>query len=175
MAYHPITMNLVKQIIQLQANGVGIKTIAAHLGISKNTVKAYLRRKHKQGLTDQQVISTVNPMLEVDFRLVSEQQRENYEMFLKRAEYYAGELANRKRTHVTRMILWEEDYRAGLIRLKYSQFCDHLKRYLKSKHPSLVMTHRPGEKMFMDFAGDKLYYMEPKTGNRIAVDDYSGN
>lgn len=170
MAYHPITMNLVKQIIQLQANGVGIKTIAAHLGISKNTVKAYLRRKHNQGLTDQQVISTVNPMLEVDFRLVSEQQRENYEMFLKRAEYYAGELANRKRTHVTRMILWEEDYRAGLIRLKYSQFCDHLKRYLKSKHPSLVMVHRPGEKMFMDFAGDKLYYREPKTGNHVAVE-----
>src|SRR5690606_30149048 len=25
--------------------------------------------------------------------------------------------------HVTRMILWEEDFNAGLIRLKYSRFC----------------------------------------------------
>jgi len=41
MAFYPITMNQVKQIHKLRAEGYGIKTIASALGISKNTVKSY--------------------------------------------------------------------------------------------------------------------------------------
>ena len=44
MAYYPVTMNQVKQIYKLRSEGVGIKRIAAILGISKNTVKSYLRK-----------------------------------------------------------------------------------------------------------------------------------
>src|SRR5690606_37129337 len=111
-----------------------------------------------------------NPVLADHLKPVSTLEQENYKAFLQRAEYYAQELSNRKRTHVTRMILWEEDFNAGLIRLKYSRFCYHLKRYLKSKHPSMVMIHRPGEKMFIDFAGDKLHYVDRSTGKSIPVE-----
>ncbi len=45
MAYYPITMNQVKQIYQLHQQGTSIKRIASILGISKNTVKGYLRKK----------------------------------------------------------------------------------------------------------------------------------
>jgi transposase len=68
------------------------------------------------------------------------------------------------------MILWEEDFQAGLIHMRYSRFCFHLRRYLKSKQPSMVMVHRPGEKMFVDFAGDKLYYIDADTGKRVAAE-----
>lgn len=170
MAYYPITMNQVKQIYKLRSEGVGIKRIAAILGVSKNTVKSYLRKTKELNLSDDQLMAVENPVLADHLKPVSTQEKENYQAFLKRAEYYAEELSNRKRTHVTRMILWEEDFKAGLIRLKYSRFCHHLKRYLKSKHPSMVMVHRPGEKSFIDFAGDKLHYVDRSTGKTISAE-----
>ena len=44
MASQPIRMSTLKQIIQLHRQGAGIKRIARSLGISKNTVRKYLRR-----------------------------------------------------------------------------------------------------------------------------------
>lgn len=170
MAYYPITMNQVKQIFKLRSEGVGIKRIAAILGMSKNTVKAYLRKTQELALSDDQLLATENPVLADQIKPVSTHEKENYKAFLQRAEYYVQELSNRKRTHVTRMILWEEDFNAGHIRLKYSRFCYHLKRYMKSKHPSMVMIHRPGEKMFIDFAGDKLHYVDQSTGESISAE-----
>lgn len=170
MANYSITMNQVKQIYKLHAEGVGVKRIAIILGIARNTVKAYLRKTQSLGLADDELMAMENPVLTDQLKSVSTQEKENYQAFLQRAEYYAQELFNRKKTHVTRMILWEEDFNAGLIRLKYSRFCYHLKRYLKSKHPSMVMIHRPGEKMFIDFAGDKLHYVDRSTGKSIPVE-----
>jgi transposase len=170
MAFYPITMNQVKQIYKLYSEGVGIKRIAVILGISKNTVKSYLRKTQELELPDGELMAIENPVLADQLKPVSALEKENYQAFLQRAEYYADELSNRKRTHVTRMILWQEDFNVGLIQLKYSRFCFHLKRYLKSKHPSMVMVHRPGEKMFVDFAGDKLYYIDRETGETIAAE-----
>lgn len=170
MAFNPITMNQVKQIHKLRSEGFGIKTIATTLGISKNTVKSYLRKTQQLDLCADQIMSTDNPVLADQLKTVSNQEKENYQSFLQRADYYVEELSNRKRTHVTRMILWEEDFKAGLIGMKYSRFCFHLRRYLKSKQPSMVMVHRPGEKMFADFAGDKLYYLDTVTGKKVAVE-----
>lgn len=170
MAFYPITMNQVKQIHKLRSEGLGIKTIASILNISKNTVKSYLRKTQELSLSDEQIMTTDNPVLADQLKPVSIQEQENYRTFLQRAEHYVEELANRKRTHVTRMILWEEDFSAGLIHMRYSQFCFHLRRYLKSKQPSMVMIHKPGEKIFGDFAGDKLYYLDLDTGKRVAVE-----
>ncbi len=170
MAYYPITMNQVKQIYKLHSEGIGIKRIAIILGISKNTVKSYLRKKPELALSDDQLIAMENPVLADHLKPVSTLEQENYKAFLQRAEYYAQELSNRKRTHVTRMILWEEDFKAGLIHLKYSRFCYHLKQYLKSKHPSMVMIHRPGEKVFIDFAGDKLSYVDQESGTHVPAE-----
>src|SRR5690606_32747703 len=170
MAYYPITMNQVKQIYKLHSEGVGIKRIAIILGISKNTVKSYLREMQDLELSDDQLMTTENPVLADHLKPVSTREKENYKAFLQRAEYYVEELSNRKRTHVTRMILWEEDFKAGLIQLKYSRFCYHLKQYLKSKHPSMVMIHRPGEKVFIDFAGDRLSCFDQKSGKHVPAD-----
>ena len=43
MAGQTINMAQVKQIIRLRSNGVALKTIAKAVGISRNTVKKYLR------------------------------------------------------------------------------------------------------------------------------------
>src|SRR5690606_626742 len=88
MAYYPITMNQVKQIYKLHSEGVAIKRIAAILGISKNTVKAYLRQKPELALSDDQMMATETPVLAYQLKPVSTHEQENYKAFLQRAEYY---------------------------------------------------------------------------------------
>lgn len=170
MAYYPISMNQVKQIFQLHRQGVSIKRIASILSMSKNTVKSYLRKTELITLSEEELQAVENPILEDHLRPVSSHEKTNYQEFLQRAEYYAQELSNQKKTHVTRMVLWDEDFRAGHIHLKYSRFCFHLQRYLKSKHPSMVMIHQPGDKMFIDFAGDKLTYIDRSSGLLVRVE-----
>ncbi len=44
-----IKMSTVKQILRLHQEGKGIKTIARILGVSKNTVKAYIHIADRYG------------------------------------------------------------------------------------------------------------------------------
>ena len=52
MAKRKIGMDIINQIELLQKQGIGIKTIARQLGISKNTVKSYLNAQNKPLETD---------------------------------------------------------------------------------------------------------------------------
>ncbi len=69
-----------------------------------------------------------------------------------------------KRKHVTKQLLWQE-YREGHPDgYQYSQFCE---RYLRwSAHLGVTMrqAHRAGEKCFVDFSGDGIDVIDPKTG-----------
>ena len=44
MAQKPIAMEQLKQILQLQADGISIREIARRVGISRNSVRKYLSR-----------------------------------------------------------------------------------------------------------------------------------
>ncbi len=44
MAYKPTRMDSIKRIIDLHVQGYSIKRIGRTIGVSKNTVKKYLRR-----------------------------------------------------------------------------------------------------------------------------------
>ena len=73
------------------------------------------------------------------------------------------------RKHVTRKLLWEE-YRAEHPQgYGYSQFCYHLNQLKVARKSSAVIHHDPGNKLEIDFAGDKLGYINRQTGELINV------
>ncbi len=51
MAGKPKKMSQVKQILQIHKQGIGNKTIARNLGISKTTVKSYLEKYRSSKLS----------------------------------------------------------------------------------------------------------------------------
>jgi transposase len=53
---------------------------------------------------------------------------------------------------------------------RYSQFCEHYGRWAKRQRRSMRQVHRAGEKMFVDYAGQKPHYIEPLTGEVIEVE-----
>ena len=65
---------------------------------------------------------------------------------------------------VTRQQLWAEYRVAHPDGHGYSQFCEHVRTILKLKKVTMKLEHHPGEVMMVDFAGDRPFYVDPKTG-----------
>jgi transposase len=66
---------------------------------------------------------------------------------------------------VTRQLLWEEyvaQHRAQAY--SYTQFCVRYKQWLQHLRLSMRQTHRPGEKMFVDYCGHTMDIINAATG-----------
>src|SRR5690606_32160482 len=50
-----------------------------------------------------------------------------------------------------------------------AQFCYHIKQHLRSGKPSMVLHHSSGDKLYVDFAGKLLCYVDRQTGEEIKV------
>lgn len=159
-------MSQIKQLLRLHKEGCGRKEIARHLGISKNTVKAYLRKLSslKCGLDD--LLELEDPVLEAKFHAGNPAYKDNdrYDVLKSKLDYYAKEL---KRTGVTKKLLWEESRSEAPNHYGYTQFCYHLGQQLVARKPGMVLIHNPGEKLYVDFAGEKMEYVDQETGELI--------
>lgn len=156
MAGKPIRMTSLKQIIQLREQGAGIKTIARSLGLSKNTVKKYLRRIETGGSSVGEVVHCQEDQLAAWLTGPPSPTQSRYEHLQTLLPYLEKEL---QRTGVTRQLLWQEykqQYPAGY---NYTQFCYHL-RQRRAQHQE----HKAGDKLFVDFAGNKLEIVDPASG-----------
>jgi len=165
MAGNPKSMSQIKQLIQLHQQGKSIKFIARSLAISKNTVKSYLEKVASAEIDVDALLKLDDPILEGEFHAGNPAYKdERYEHFIGKLDYFAKEL---HRKGVTRMLLWEEyrqDYPQGY---GHSQFSFHLAQQLIARKPSMVLQHTAGEKLFIDFAGAKLPYIDIETGQMI--------
>lgn len=71
-----------------------------------------------------------------------------------------------RRKHVTRMLLWREYRESEPEGYQYSQFCDRYGRWAKTLPISMRQTHLAGDKLFVDFSGDGIEIVDPRTGDR---------
>lgn len=166
MAGKIIPMSQIKQLLQMHKKGEARKAIARKLGISKTTVKNYLARLKTLNYDLDQLLAMDEPVLEAKFHSGNPAYKDNkrYQYIKENLNYFAKEL---KRTGVTRMLLWEEyrdQYPNGY---SYTQFCFHLQQQLVAKKPTMVLNHKPGEKLYVDFAGKKMSYIDKETGEVV--------
>jgi len=158
-------MSQIKQLLQMHKQGKAIKCIARSLGISKNTVKSYLARHKQLGLDVDQLLVLDDPILEKKFFAGNPAYKdERFETFKENLDYFIKEL---NETGVNKRLLWEEYKEEFPNGYGYTQFCYHLNQHQKAKKPSMVLEHLPGEKLFVDFAGKKMSYVDRETGEVI--------
>lgn len=69
-----------------------------------------------------------------------------------------------KRKHVTRRQLWREYLARYPDGLKYTAFCVKFQAWRRSRAVTLVLTHTPGDQLFVDYAGDAVPFTERTTG-----------
>lgn len=165
MAGKPKRMSQIKQLLQLHKQGKGKREIARILGISKNTVKTYLEKLNLLKLSIDKLLMLDDIELESKFHPGNPAYSDDRFNRLKtKLDYYTKEL---QRNGVTRKLLWEEyrhDFSKGY---GLTQFCYHLSQHLTAGNPSMVLQHKAGEKLYIDFAGKKLSYTNRETGEII--------
>jgi len=147
----------------MHSQGRGKKQISTLTGISRNTVKKYLQKFVSLKLTYAQAEAMNDHELDVLFTLREEPEAkdERYEIFQRMLPEIEKQL---KRKGVTRLQLWEA------YRLKYpngygrSRFNQHVQDYTGRTHPVMHLEHKAGDKVFIDFAGEKLHIADRETG-----------
>jgi transposase len=154
-------MRKIKDVLRLHfESGLGQRPIGRCLGLSRTTVGDYLRRAKAAGLswplpealTDQDLhyrLFPPTPALPETGRSVPDW------------AYIHTEL---KRKGVTLTLLWEE-YQAGDPHAyRYSHFCELYRHWAGKQKLSMRQVHKAGEKLFVDYAGQTLPIINPKTG-----------
>jgi transposase len=67
--------------------------------------------------------------------------------------------------HVTLQLLWQEYKQSNPDGYQYSRFCELYQRWAGKLDLVLRQDHRAGEKLFVDYAGDTVPVVDPKTGS----------
>lgn len=157
-----VTMNKLKEILRLkfEAN-LSLRQIALCVSLSLGVISKYLQRAEAagltwplpQGLTDSELAQLLQPPRTVTVSLTA-------------AVPDFAEIARElSRKSVTRQLLWNEYAQAHPDNhYSYSRFTVLLRRWRQKQSLSMRQTHCPGEKLFVDYAGQTLPIVNPDTG-----------
>ena len=163
------TMEQIRNILQQKINGTGIRAIERHTGVARNTIRSYLRQIEKTGYDLHKALALSDEAL---MQLLFEPEKppasgSRYVVLQERLPEYIREL---KKRHVTRQLLWEEYRQEFPEGYGYTRFCQYLNEYIGQKDVTAVFSHQPGEKLMVDFAGDKLSYIDRDSGEEISCE-----
>lgn len=161
-------MHQIRRIIELQLQGRSIREASRLTGLSRNTVRDYLRRMSASGTTwtellnmDDESLSDLAYVPAIEKSGAGRLADDRHVYLESRMEYFCGEL---KKRGVTRQLLWEEYRREHPGGYGYTQFCAYLNAHLQIDKAVMHFTHRPAEESQIDFAGKKLGYIDRSTG-----------
>jgi len=158
VAQQRLPVRKIREVLRLKAAGFSDRKIAAAIGSARSTVQECLRRSREASLAwplpselDEQALQTQLYRREVP---LSRRPLPDFSQI-------HAELA---RPGVTRQLLWQE-YKADEPEgWQYSVFCDQYRRWLATQELVLRQNHAPGEKLFVDYAGQTVPVVDRHTG-----------
>lgn len=161
MASKPKSMDTLQEVLKLAESGCKIKAIERRTGVARNTIRKYLRLLNGRKLASLSRRELSELLYENDF---TEVRSERYQILFEHFKNISSEL---KATGVTRQLLWLEYKETNPQGYAYSQYCEHLRTYLENKDLVMHLEHTPGQEMMIDYAGDKMSYVDTENGEII--------
>ena len=162
MANKTTSMSKVRQIIKLYCQQMGKRKIGERLGMSRHTVKLYIdyflslktTKEELFKLTDFELNKLFHPPKEI---LLNDRIKQLHEFF----PIMKKQLARRGMTVAQQFVEFKaqhpESYGETSFYYYYNQWC-------KKVNPTMHIEHKVGDKMYVDFAGATLPYVDPDTG-----------
>ena len=162
MANKPIRMSKLRQVLKLHCQGHSKLNISRVTGLSRNTIKKYLNIFSGLRLTMDEANRLSNKELDDLFCKVPEVVIDER---LKQLHDYFNESEKKlKKRGVTLLNLFKEYDRLYPEGFRQTSFYHHYSLWSRRATPSMHMEHKAGDKMFVDFTGEKLEVVDPQTG-----------
>jgi transposase len=146
----------IREVLRLKAEGFSDRQIGAAIGSARSTVQECLRRARKAGLSW--------PLQLEEAALHAQLYRRTVPLSRTPRPDFAYLHAELRRRSVTRVLLWEEYKAAQPDGWQYSEFCEQYRRWLATQELVLRQDHAPGDKLFVDYAGQTAPVTDRHTG-----------
>jgi len=163
MSNEGVKMCKIKTILRLHYESkFSQRNIASSLHLSVGVVNKYLKRASKYSLTwplsaehdDEQKLAA----------MLSGSKGDSVNCVSCKAVYDFGAIHQEmKRKSVTLQLLWEEGQQNKQITVSYPQFCLLYRSWKKRQPQSMRQTHKAGDKVFIDYAGQTVNIIDINT------------
>jgi transposase len=160
-----------RQLILLKKQGHSNRKVARLLRIGRNTVNGYTDLLKASGLSFDELLSRDDLALKELCVPESEVSTARYDALARQFEYFFKEL---KKPGCTLLTLWNEYRQRQSHAYGYTQFTHHYNRWANKVETSGKLTHKAGEKLFIDYTGKKLHIVDRHTGEERPVEVFVG-
>lgn len=162
MPRNRIDVEKIREILRLHFElDYSIRDVAKTIKVSKTSVGEYIAEFNRTGLSYKDIADMSDTAVIEIFESSNKAANPLYEYISKEFTYIEKEL---KRPGVTLYQLWEEYKGHQEQGFSYSRFCHHYKMWKSKQKPDMRMDHKAGDKLYVDFAGKKMQYVNPDTG-----------
>lgn len=166
MANHRISMKQLQKFIKYYLSGRSKRSIAAELQVSRHTIDNYLG--YLKASVGEDLSCLLSWTEESLYQLVKQQDAPSTLQELEKLfPIYTKEL---QKVGVTRLLLWEKYCLTTSNAVNYSRFCYYFRLWQSSQKVTMHIEHKAGDKLYIDFAGEKLYITDPQSGEKQAVE-----
>jgi transposase len=161
-------MNKVKQILQWYTEGVPKLQISLKAGVSRNSVKSYIRQFIAMDKSLEEILCLKDSELEqlFLFKVVKEPEQRLKELI---AFFPEVDKALKKKGNTLHK-LWKDYLKTNPDGFKHTQFNEHYRQWSKRTIATMHIDHKVGDKMYVDYAGEKLQIIDPDTGEVCKVE-----
>lgn len=154
-----------REILRLAGMGLSRTSIGTALGYSRNTVAEVLRRALVKGIE----LPFPSDMSDRELRdLLFPEKAKDQNHKMPDCEKMHKELG---KSGVTLTLLWEEYCNEcrqnGEIPYAFTQFRFHYHRYVQTTKATMHLTHKPGEQLEVDWAGQTAAVVDRDTGEKL--------
>lgn len=160
-----IPMKRIREVVRL-CSSMSQRQIAKALGIGRATVAEYIDAFKASGLAADDVVGmTDDALLE---RFYGEKEPpEKIKLLTDRFESVCTALKLKGETIMRQWQKYRTEYPDGY---SYAQFCHYYQLWRDHTDVSMHIEYKAGDKMLIDFAGEKLFWLDPITGERHDAD-----
>jgi len=161
MAQERLTMRKIAEVLRLKGEcNLSNRAIARSCSLSHSTVSEYLRRAEEAGLSWPLPADMGEDTL---FELLFPKSPPTSSRVIPCPDWSVIHTELRKK-NVTLLLLWVEYREAHPDSYGYSQFCALYRDWARGLNPTMRLTHKGGEKLYVDYAGQTIPIVDPETG-----------
>lgn len=162
MSNKNISMSKLRQILKMYFYKTGTRTISERTGVSRSTIMKYLERYRSMHTTWDELSLLSDKDLDALFHQEPTKEPTEREVIL--YGIFPDVEKQLKFPGKTLHLIWQKYYQKHPEGYQSTAFYKHFNRYKHRSHPSMHMIHKAGDKMFVDFAGEKLHVVDSSTG-----------